>query len=493
MSEPQQPGGTVSASFRDPSGQVFAVDDRIIRVVYPGGRADLDAFLDTDAARALQAEGLVAETRPLEGSERTGILHRVDVHADDEDLLVLEHERVPFPSYPYEWPPEMLAEAGRLTLELSRRLLDEGIGLKDATPYNVLFHGTRPVFIDLLSFERRDPGDATWLPYAQFQRTFLLPLLANHYFRLPLSQIFTAHRDGLEPDDVYPLLGGVQRLRPPFLGLVTLPTWMGGREVRYDQLGGKKADGESAAARATRADPEKARFILGQVYKGLGKALRRVAPATGQSSTWSDYMTTKDYTDESFDVKRTFTENALREFSPSRVLDVGCNTGFFSAQAARAGASVVGIDYDPVVVDAVYRMARAEELDILPLAVDLTRPSPATGWRNRECPSFLDRARGAFDGVLMLAVLHHMIVSERVPVHEVLALAAEITSDLLIIEFVGPQDPMFRRIARGRDHLHADLDTSTFEAAAAPYFEIAKKERVADKHRWLYALRRRTA
>ena len=79
---------------------------------------------------------------------------------------------------------------------------DDGIGLKDATPYNILFRGPDPVFIDVLSFERRNPGDPTWLPYAQFVRTFLLPLLANKYFGLGLDQILTTRRDGLEPEEV---------------------------------------------------------------------------------------------------------------------------------------------------------------------------------------------------------------------------------------------------------------------------------------------------
>ena len=54
---------------------------------------------------------------------------------------VWEHERIPFPSFPYEWPPEMLEAAGSLTLDLAEAALEEGFGLKDATPYNVLFRG----------------------------------------------------------------------------------------------------------------------------------------------------------------------------------------------------------------------------------------------------------------------------------------------------------------------------------------------------------------
>jgi hypothetical protein len=79
---------------------------------------------------------------------------------------ILEHSKVDFPSFPYEWPPEMLHAAGVLTLELAQAALDDGMGLKDASPYNV-FQGPNPVFVDVLSFERRDPRDFTWLAYGQ--------------------------------------------------------------------------------------------------------------------------------------------------------------------------------------------------------------------------------------------------------------------------------------------------------------------------------------
>src|SRR5205085_9707023 len=136
-----------------------------------------------------------------------------------------------------------------------------------------------------------------------------------------------------------------------------------------------------------------------------------------------------------------FVADALAELKPRRVLDVGCNTGHFSALAARARARVVAVDYDPCVVGQAWRRAQSEGLDILPLVCNLARPTPATGWRNHECPSFLDRARGSFDAVLTLAVLHHMLVTERIPRTEIVSLAAEMTTDALVIELVAPADP----------------------------------------------------
>src|SRR5205807_2394357 len=121
------------------------------------------------------------------------------------------------------------------------------------------------------------------------------------------------------------------------------------------------------------ADPAKARFILDMLLKGLRRTLNRLKPAGGGRSTWSSYMTgNNNYTAKHFDAKQRFVQEALDEFPARSVLDVGCNTGHFSAIAARNGAAVVAVDYDPVVVREVWRNARAENLNILPLAVNLT-------------------------------------------------------------------------------------------------------------------------
>ena len=170
---------------------------------------------------------------------------------------------------------------------------------------------------------------------------------------------------------------------------------------------------------------------------------------------------------------------------------MGANEGRFSFLAARQGASVVAIDTDPAVAGNVWREASAQGLDVLPLVVDLTRPTPALGWRNQECASFLDRARGSFDLVMMLAVIHHMLVSERIPLGELLRLAAELTRGYLLIEFVAPSDPMFIRIARGREMLHQDLTRNAFEAAASVHFDLVKAQPVDGLDRCLYLYRLR--
>jgi SAM-dependent methyltransferase len=486
LSEPAPSAQSITASFRDPAGSLFRYRVRVLRVVNAIGAADLEAFLASQSGRKLMAAGTVVPTRALDAAECRALLADPSVRELYESRggqMILEHERVDFPSFPYEWNAEMLHAAGLLTLDLAQALLADGLGLKDGTPYNILFRGPAPVFIDVLSFERRQPGDATWLPYAQFVRTFLLPLLANKAYGLGLDQILTTRRDGLEPEEVYRWSKPSQRLRPPFFSLVSMPTWLGGKHKQEDN---------SIYRKKLLSDPEKARFILDHMLNGLRRTLRRLKPAEGKSSVWSDYMSTNNnYTADHFQAKQRFVGDALTEFPSRSVLDVGCNTGHFSAIAARQGAKVVALDYDPVVLGDVWRNARKENLEILPLAVNVTRPSPGTGWRNQECSSFLDRARGKFDAVLMLAVIHHMLVTERVPLADILDLAAELTTNLLVIEFVAPDDSMFQRLTRGREELHKDLTPELFESLCRRHFEIVRVQYVEGTTRRLYLFRKR--
>jgi SAM-dependent methyltransferase len=472
-------------SFRDPDGRLLAVDGRIIRIIKKSAASDLQSFLTSKTIIGFLKAGKLVSTQFLERAAIDSLAANETVQHALEDFdggVVVEHERIPFASFPYEWPPEMLYAAAELTLDMAERMLPESIGLKDATPFNVLYRGTTPVFIDLLSFERRDPGDQTWLPLAQFTRTFLIPLLVNKYFGIRLDQIFLSNRDGLEAQDVIGMCGPLQKLRPPFLTFITLPARLSSRPL---------AQNPSIYEKHITGNPEKANFILTRVFKGLRRKLKSVRPVSTQSSPWVNYMEQNDYTENYFPLKEQFVKSALEETNPRRVLDLGCNTGYFSFMVARTGASVVSIDSDPVVVGKVWSQASAENLDILPLVVNLARPTPSLGWLNMENPSFLDRARSTFDGLLMLAVLHHLLVTERIPLPEIMRLAAQLTKDLLVIEYVGTQDPMFRCIARGRDHLHESLTVDYFENVSKRFFSITRAERLGETHRRIYMMRRK--
>jgi hypothetical protein len=198
LSSPPPPTPSITASFRDPAGSLLHYQGRILRIVNALGAADLKAFLASPSGRRLMASGAVVPTRALGAAEYGELLADPSVRQLYDALggqIVLEHERVDFPSFPYEWTAEMLHAAAILTLDLAEALLADGLGLKDGTPYNVLFRGPEPVFIDVLSFERRQPGDATWLPYA-LRRAFLAALsFANLCYLGVWSELLTYSRN----------------------------------------------------------------------------------------------------------------------------------------------------------------------------------------------------------------------------------------------------------------------------------------------------------
>ena len=450
--------------------------DRLIRLIRTEGMENLELFLQSESLRPFHRDGSLIGTRRLEPDEVP------ELDFSGQFPAAVEHDVIPFASYPYEWPPEMLFDAARLTLGLAEAGADHGIGLKDAKPDNIMFRGPTPVFVDALSFEKRHPKDPIWLAAAQFTRTFLLPLLAHNRFGLPIAQSLQYRSDGLEPQEIYRLCGPLRRLLPPCLGLVTLPTLL----ARFAQ------DSKIYERRLLDSE-DKAKFILRSAFTRLKRKLEGLRPPTESSSHWSTYMEDKSYSDAGFTKKEAFIISAAEEFKPRTALDVGCNDGHFSRILAERGSSVVAIDLDPVVVGKAWRMAKEKSLDILPLVQDLSRPSPATGWLNRERAAFLSRTRKRFDLVIMLAVIHHMMVSAGIPLDDILELAADMTTDQLIVEYVGREDVMFRRICRGREDLYDWFDPESFEAACGKRFEIVRIDDQDSQTRKLYLLRLKKA
>ena len=433
-------------SFRDPAGYVRLERDRALRFVRADFVNSLDTFLGTNTAARLTRSGQLISTRRLH---------------DDEGGRWYEHERVEFLSYPFEWPPIMLHAAALLTLTLAESLLDEGMGLKDATPFNVLFRGSTPVFVDVLSAVRRDPADTLWTALAQFERTFVLPLIAWQMYRIDPAMIFHNRREGLEPADLFSASRWSDVVRPLFLWNVIAPMMLERAAVKSD-----------VSAKIHRTEPEIAQYALRMMFRRLRRLLRKLEPEQPKSR-WTAYgRDPVSYAPAAAKAKEEFVRGVMARARPGAVLDLGCNTGTYAHIAARSGARVVAVDRDRAVVAALWAGAREVGADILPLVVDIARPTPATGWMGMETLSFLERLDGQFDMVFALALMHHLMISERLPMDEVAALLARCTSRMALVEYVGPRDALFRELARGRESLYSDFSRAQFEEAFNKYFEV---------------------
>lgn len=470
------PAAASPRSFRDPDATLVEHEGRLVRAVRGHALADFRRMLEDPVVCRWMDEGRIVRTRPVPRVETPPQFAGFDGEC-------FEHERIPFVGQPAEWAPEMLAAAGRLTLGLARALLPRGWQLKDATPANVLFRNAEPVFVDLPSIIPREPGTCLWIARHQFETTFLLPLIASVEAGLPIAWTLSNPVAGLSHETLAGILGARRWLKPGLWRTVALPAALAANAA---------ARGGPARAMSA-ANEDQARFILERSFAGLGRQLDRcVATLAARSSHWHRYTATRaHYGDSDLEAKRRFVAEAIAATRPRRTLDIGANTGEFSEIAASQG-EVVALDIDERSVAAIWDRAREGGLPVLPLVGNFGRPTPALGWRNRELESLLSRAAGSFDLVLMLAVVHHLRVTEGVPMAEQFDAVAAITRRHLLVEFVPVGDPMFAALARGREPLYGDCQRPAFEATLQVHFEVERAQELPNG-RVLYLVRKRLA
>lgn len=459
--------GTVAAwsnsTFRDPAGTLRIEGSEVLRTIHPEYAQDALDFVHSPLAERWVREGrLVASTI---------------LCSEPEQPPVLAHPYIFFPSYPWEWTSGQWIAAGEMTLALCEELIRDGRILKDATPLNVLFEGSRPVFVDVLSPETRDRTSPIWLAYGQFARTFLLPLAALKHLGWPLAATM-ARRDGYEPADLYPFLSSAKRWIGPLRSLVTVPRLL------------ERRRSSGAAPARLKQSPEVAAAVLQRSLRRLRRTLQALSPED-RESRWSGYSdAATHYSEQDRAQKQNFVRRTLAGCLPETVLDIGANTGEYSRIAAESGARVVAWEPDAVAAERNWKEARRKNLDIQPLVVDAARPTPAVGWRNGESLSLLERARGRFDCVLLLGVIHHLLLHDQIPLEGVAGLAAELTRRWLIAEWVPKTDPRFIDLCRGRENLYGHLDESLFLSSMMERFSVVEREQMGN-HRVLFLLEKR--
>jgi SAM-dependent methyltransferase len=449
-------------TFRDPEGSLVLREDCAIRTVYPHAKEATLRFIRSEFYRRASQRGNIVSTSFTETSEG----------------LELQHPRIPIPTYPWEWTPSQWERAADLTLSLCEEALQAGWVLKDATPLNILFVGSNPVLVDVLSFDVREPSSSIWLAYGQFVRTFLLPLLMGKLLQWPLTLSFFK-RDGYEPAELYPQLSWRQRLSPSAFWHISLPSWFERRSATKQM----KPQGRPGT------DPQVAADVLSRSLRSLRRHVMRSVPKN-TASGWADYNTTlTHYTAEQHAAKQQWLRNTLAQVAAKHVLDVGANTGEYSALAAKAGANVVALERDAASAEQIFCMASAEKLPIQTIHADFARPTPSAGWENGESASLLSRLEGQFDLVLMLAVIHHLILLDQVPLSAIMKLCHRLTNSYLIVEWVPPSDPMYQDLMRGRDELYGNISEADFEAACSGMFQVVQQKRL-ENNRTLYLLER---
>lgn len=150
------------------------------------------------------------------------------------------------------------------------------------------------------------------------------------------------------------------------------------------------------------------------------------------------------YSSDSLKQKGEIVGKMIEKAAPHSLWDLGANNGLFSREGSKRGISTIASDIDPVAVEKGYLAVKQNgEKNLLPLVIDLTNPSAGIGWANRERDSFIQR--GPVDLVMALALIHHLAISNNLPLGKIVDFLASV-ANWAIAEFVPKSDSQVKRL-----------------------------------------------
>ena len=464
MTKPNSSSQRLGSSFRDPSGFLFMRQGVLYRQVNRFFQTSYEKLMNSGLYQKLVDAGLL-------------IPHQeVDVEPGEPSLAykIIRPELLDFVSYPYEWSFSQLKDAALATLAIQKMSVDAGMSLKDSSAYNIQFHHGRTLLIDTLSFEMYREGEP-WVAYRQFCQHFLAPLALMAYTDVRLSQLLRIYIDGVPLDLSSRLLPLRTRLN---FGLATHVHLHASAQQRYADRAVDKASGRRRMSKAA--------------FLGLTDSLESTVhklhwkPA---KSEWGDYYTASasHYATEAFEKKRLVIGQFLDRIAPGCVWDLGANTAEFSRIASRRGIPTMAFDIDPAAVEFTYQaVVTDQETHLLPVTLDLTNPSPGLGWSNQERLGLAER--GPVDAILALALIHHLAISNNVPLPHLAAFFRQLC-DWLIIEFVPKGDSQVQKLLATREDIFPDYSREGFERHFSECFMIHERVSLPETQRSLYLMK----
>jgi hypothetical protein len=449
------------ASYKDPSGFVFKNNGKIYRHVAKCYAQHYDLLFSSGLYDSLAGDGLLISHTEI----------NEDLLGSPDWYRTLLPRQLPDISYPYEWSFDQLRDAALLTLRIMKIAINHGMILKDATGFNIQFEGSNPVFIDTLSFEKYDPL-MPWVAYRQFCECFLFPLLLEYYLKCDMQKLLLVHLEGIPVKMTAGLLPLKSRFR--------LSVWL-------HVLLQNKVRGEQTS---NQAQIKFSKIKMIQLIDHLTSTVSKLQTDAAERSTWNTYYSetilSRNYLEEKEKLFRVFTE----DIGQGRVLDLGCNDGFFSRILLEKNSHVVAVDFDSHCVNSFYLTLKKESrTGILPLCMDLSNPSPSCGFRNTERQSFEERFRS--ETVLALALIHHLVLSKNIRMVLLAEQMAALATKYLIIEFVPLEDEKAQQLVRQKPVFHKPYDAQAFEECFTEFFSIERKEPIQGSQRILYRMKKK--
>ena len=447
-----------NSSFRDRSGFLFYYENEIYRIINFSYKKQYEKFMNSELYQKLEEKNLIISHSEIE-----------NLDIDCDYYKIIKPEKIPFISYPYEWSFSQLKDAALLTLRIQKAAMKYGMTLKDGSAFNIQFHNGHPIFIDTLSFEIYEEGQI-WKPYKQFCQHFLAPLALISKKDVRLNLLSKTFIDGIPID----------------LAAKLLPKTTFGN---FGLMAHIHAHAKSQKHYEDKDAKIKQKTLSKRSFEGLIESLKSSIEKmtwNEDNTEWGDYYSDTNYTEKSFEEKKQFISLAIDQVKPKLVWDMGANTGVFSRLASTKGINTISYDIDPLAVEKNYLLSsQNSEQNILPLILDLTNPSSGIGWNHNERMSIIQR--GPADMVFALALVHHLAISNNVPLNKIAEFFSQI-SKFLIIEFVPKSDSQVKRLLLTRDDIFENYDEKNFEIEFSKFFKIINSKKILDSERTIYIM-----
>ena len=450
-----------SSSFRDPSGFLFFENEVLYRQINQEYKNEYEHLMDSGLyKRLVDSKLLIPHTE-------------ADMISPNKEKLykIIKPEPIPFISYPYEWCFSQLKNAAITTLEIQKIAIDYNMTLKDASSYNIQFRQGKPILIDTLSFEKYQEGQ-TWKPYKQFCQHFLAPLALMSQKDIRLNQLFRIYIDGIPLDLADKLLPSKKLYMFSLLS-----------HIHLHAKSQKHYENKDIKIKTRKMPRNSFVGIIESLHSGIKKL-----KWTPEKTEWGDYYNDTNYSQGSFEEKIQTVSKFLDKTKAKLVWDLGANTGIFSRLASKKDIETISFDIDPAAVEKNYLTCIQEaDTKLLPLLLDLTNPSSSMGWNSVERNSFVER--GPADVVIALALIHHLTISNNIPLFNLAEFFHGICN-YLIIEFIPKTDSQVKRLLLTREDIFVDYNQQNFENEFKKFFSVYESKKLNNSERILYLFKK---
>ncbi|MBS1638660.1 MAG: hypothetical protein JSR12_01275 [Bacteroidetes bacterium] len=450
-----------SISYKDDKAFVFKQGENFYRCLLNNYEKEYDCLMNSGLYTELISKNLIISHTELSNHEIV----------EDNIYKIILPQQIDFVNYPYEWSFSQWKDVCIALLSINLIAVKYGMIVKDATPYNFTFIGSKCVLFDTSSFTFYNANEP-WNAYRQFCEEMLGPLLLTKYNGLEWPKLNRAAITGLP-------LKFVSKQLPIKSLLNSLCFW----HIHLHSFfkNGKSSSENSLKKNTKNQTPELLQLLLLNI-----KSLN----IKKEKSVWNNYYETNIESQEYLEHKQSVIENWLKKISPISVADIGANTGNFSFIAAKYTDKVYAFDSDTNCVEDLFTKCKEKQLQNITCVVeDMANPAPGMGWMNEEKISLLNRLKA--NTVLALAVLHHLCITKYLPFEFVAKLFACISNEYLIIEFVPKEDNKVKLLLNNREDIFTNYKEEKFKKDFSAYFDFIEEISLNASSRKLFLCRKK--